>query len=406
MGVSEPSRAAVVGALLFALALTSCGASDAGDSTDATTPAVAVASTASSTSTSTTPPSTTSTTSSTTTTSMSTSTSTTSTSTTSTTSTTTPTVVAPPIEFGRTEAVFDSLARANAAVTMSVWRDGLPLLQRAAGSVIDGTPATSDSPMVVASVSKLVTAALIGRLDAAGLIEIDAPVPWDRLGISPDPAWTGVTVRELLDHTSGMPVVRPSWFGGTDVCASFLPTLLSGPPQNHRGRWTYSNGNYCALGLLIEATTELTLDTAAQRILFDPLMADGIHLTTDGQWPTDIAYAEGVDRLSRLGGAGTFIVSTDDLAAMVAAAGIAEREAWQWPGVMIDQYGWGHTGTVDGAKSCLWVLEGGRTVVAATVAGNSPGTGGGICDTMVPAVFHDLSGDLSFDLGRPQRTPP
>ena len=25
------------------------------------------------------------------------------------------------------------------------------------------------------------------------------------------------------------------------------------------------------------------------------------------------------------------------------------------PGIISDQYGWGHTGTVDGAKSCAWV---------------------------------------------------
>ena len=307
---------------------------------------------------------------------------------------------------GLTNAAFDAIARKNPAASMSVWRDGQPVLQRVTGNSIDGKPTTSDSPMVVASVSKLITAALVGRLDGAGLLEIDAAVPWGRLAVAADPAWNGVTVRELLDHTSGMPVVRSSWFDEPGDCASYLATLLAQPPQPHRGRWTYSNGNYCALGLLVEATTDLALDTAAQRILFDPLMADGIHLTTDGQRPTDIAYAEGVARLSRLGGAGTFIVSTDDLAAMVSAAGIAEREAWQWPGVMIDQYGWGHTGTVDGAKSCVWVLEGGRTVLAATVAGNAPSTGGAICDAVVPALFHDLSGALSFDLGRPDRTPP
>jgi hypothetical protein len=69
---------------------------------------------------------------------------------------------------------------------------------------------------------------------------------------------------------------------------------------------------------------------------------------------------------------------------------------------MVDQYGWGHTGTVDGALACAWVLEGGRTVVAATVSGRSPSTGGEVCDLVVPAV----AGDLGMDQGSPDRSPP
>ncbi len=72
-----------------------------------------------------------------------------------------------------------------------------------------------------------------------------------------------------------------------------------------------------------------------------------------------------------------------------------------WPGVMVDQYGWGHTGTVDGALACAWVLEGGRTVVAATVSGRSPSTGGDVCDLVVPAV----AGDLGIGRGIPRPLP-
>jgi hypothetical protein len=69
---------------------------------------------------------------------------------------------------------------------------------------------------------------------------------------------------------------------------------------------------------------------------------------------------------------------------------------------MIDQYGWGHTGTVDGALACAWVLEGGRTVVAATVSGRTPSTGGAVCDRVVPAV----ADDLGIGQGEPDRSPP
>jgi D-alanyl-D-alanine carboxypeptidase len=257
--------------------------------------------------------------------------------------------------------------------------------------------------MVVASVSKLVTAVLVARLDEGAQLDLDAPVPWEVAGLVPHPGWTDVTVRELLHHTSGMPVVRRDWFvrGGGD-CRSFLPALLAEPPQAHRGRWTYSNGNYCALGLLVEGFTATTLDAAAQRYLFDPLGASGIHATTAGLRPGDVAYTPGVDRLARLGGAGNLVVSTDDLALLLASMTPTDRRSITWPGVFADQYGWGHTGSVDGAVSCAWVLEEGRTVVVTSVAGSRPGTGGGVCDRVLPALAVDLRLPVS---GEPERRP-
>ena len=297
---------------------------------------------------------------------------------------------------------FDDLARANPAVTMTVFRDGRNVLSRASGSTIDGAPATSDSPMVVASVSKLLTALMVSRLHQAGSVDVDGPMPWTDIGVAAHPAWSDVTPRELLQHTAGMPVARSKWFDGEIDCATFLPSLIDRPPSNNRGRWTYSNGNYCALGLLVEHATGLTLDDAAHALLFDALGRPGPHLTTDGQLPADIEYRLGVDRLSRLGGAGTFIVSTDAIAAALAATSAADLEVLRWPGLIIDQYGWGHTGTVDGALACAWVLEGGRTVVAATVAGRTPPTGGDVCDRVIPAV----ADDLGIGQGVPDRSPP
>lgn len=256
--------------------------------------------------------------------------------------------------------------------------------------------------MVVASVSKLLTANLIARLDQTGEVDVDAPTPWDRIGLTPHPGWNDVTPRELLNHISGMPVVRSSWFTGADDCRTHLTTILSAPPSPHRGRWTYSNGNYCALGLLVEAVTARPLDLSAQAILLDPVGASGVHLTTGGQLPTDVAYEFGVERLSRLGGAGTFIVSTDALAETMSAVTPVDREVMTWPGMMIDQYGWGHTGTIDGAKSCVWAIEGDRTVIAATVSGGSPSTGGNLCDRIVVAA----ATDLGIAAGAPDRTPP
>jgi CubicO group peptidase (beta-lactamase class C family) len=243
---------------------------------------------------------------------------------------------------------------------------------------------------------------MVARLDEADAIDVDGPMPWNDIGVSTHPGWADVTPRELLAHTSGMPIERQAWFDGGVDCAGFLPSLLDRPPSATRGEWAYSNGNYCTLGLLVEQATGLPLDGAAQALLFDPVGSTGAHLTTDGQLPTDVEYRLGVDRLSRLGGAGAFIVSTDDLTSVLAGVTTSDLSVLTWPGVMVDQYGWGHTGTLDGALACAWVLEGGRTVVAATVSGRSPSTGGEVCDLVVPAV----AGDLDMAKGSPDRSPP
>lgn len=297
---------------------------------------------------------------------------------------------------------FGRLIGANPAVSMTIVRDGVPVFSFASGTTVAGDPTTPDSPMVVASVSKLVVAVAIARLEQQGELDVSAPVPWADLGLTPDSAWADVTIRELLDHRAGMPVARTSWFTGEGSCAQRLPTLVAQAPQGHRGEWKYSNGNYCALGLVVEQRTGRPLDDAVQQLVFDPIDADGVHLTTDGIEPGDVAYSLGIARLSRLGGAGSLIVSTDDLATMLATLGPADLATLNHPGVFTDQYGWGHTGTIDGAKSCAWVLEAGRTVVVATIAGDSVGTGGGVCDIVIPAI----ASDLGIAAGKPDRTPP
>jgi len=301
-----------------------------------------------------------------------------------------------------TEAAFDRLAAANPAVTMTVRRDGRVVAARAGGVTIDGASATSSSPMVVASVSKLLTALTVARLDAVGLLDIDGPVPWLVIGLPTHPAWDTVTVRELLHHTSGMPALRREWFRPEGDCRSFLPTIVDEPPRDHRGEWTYSNGNYCSLGLLIEAIVGRPLDLVVGAVAGAADGAASVHLTDSGQRPGDVAYGPGVDRLDRLGGAGSLIVSTDDVAAALDSVTDADRARLTWPGILVDQYGWGHTGTVDGAKACAWVLEEGRTVVAVTIAGGTPSTGGDVCDQIVEA----LAADLGIRAGRPDRSPP
>lgn len=316
-----------------------------------------------------------------------------------------PPIVAPPaagFPLSRVDAAFESLTRGNLAVSVTVLRDGQPIYRRAGGTTIGGTQVTTTTPLVLASVSKLITSLTIARLVEQHLVELDAPVPWTALGIAHDPAWDTVTPRELLGHTSGMPVARESWLNDPGSCAIPLQEAMASPPRATRGKWVYSNGNYCALGLLAAHAGGAPRDTLAHTLALDALTTPGAHLTTDTPLPTDGPYAKGVARLERLGGAGTWMASTDTVAEIVAAVTPEDQTTMAYPAVMVDQYGWGHTGTVDGAKACAWRLDGGRTVVVAVVAGNRPSTGGGLCDLLVPAVNDDLG---LVAQGKPHRLP-
>jgi CubicO group peptidase (beta-lactamase class C family) len=341
----------------------------------------------------------------TTTTTTATTTTTTTTTTIATTTTIGPTTTAAPAVLTgapATRAAFARLAEGNAAASLTVRFDGAPVVQLAAGSTNSGSPLTTDTPMVVASVSKLVTALTVARLAQAGALDVDQPVPWASMGFAPHADWTTVTVRDLLAHTAGMPVARRSWFDDPGTCAVPLAPLLAAPPTSERGTWRYSNGNYCTLGLLVEAITGERYDAAAQRLVLGPAGATGAHLTVDGSRPDDAPYAKGVGRFDRLGAAGQWVISTDDVAAVLAAITADDREVLAYPGVLVDQYGWGHTGSVDGAVSCAWLLDDGRTIAVATVAGPRPGSGGGVCDAIVPAVAADAG--LPY-LGEPERLP-
>ena len=307
--------------------------------------------------------------------------------------------VAPPLP--ALDASFDRLAVGNAAASLTVIRDHVEIYGRASGATTGGTPMTPDSPLVLASVSKLVTALTVARLAEDHEIDVAAPVPWDQLFIAHDPAWNDVTVRELLDHTGGMPKAQASWLNQPGSCAVPLGAAIARPPTGTRGKWSYSNGNYCALGLLIESVTGQSQAHAADDLVFGPIGVTGPHLTTDGLLPGDGPYVQGVVRLDRLGGAGTWLASTHDMAAMLDSVTPADLETLRYPGIITDQYGWGHTGTVDGAKACAWVMDGARTVVVAIVSGNRPATGGKVCDAVIPS----LAADLGIWAGEPIRVP-
>jgi D-alanyl-D-alanine carboxypeptidase len=135
---------------------------------------------------------------------------------------------------------------------------------------------TDDTAFPVASVSKTFTSALILRLAEDHLVDLDASVRsyLPTLGIS-----RAITVRELLDHTSGL---RDFFFHPRiDHDLLTKPTLVwdaarslkyVGKPYGKPGTsWHYSNTNYLILGLVAEAVGGGTVAEQLRTRFFTPL---------------------------------------------------------------------------------------------------------------------------------------
>ena len=123
----------------------------------------------------------------------------------------------------------------------------------------------------IASITKVVgTASAAMRLVDSGRIDLDAPV---RRYL---PRFTGglrdqVTVRMLLDHTSGLRSYAPL-FKRARTRAAAIELLYEERPNRRPGDLpVYSDVNAILLGLLIENVSKMPLDQFVSREVFEPL---------------------------------------------------------------------------------------------------------------------------------------
>src|SRR5215212_2650030 len=77
-----------------------------------------------------------------------------------------------------------------------------------------GRPVTPQTPFIIGSTTKSMTAVAIMQLVEAGKLELDAPIqrylPWFHVA-DPD-ASARITIRHLLNHTSGLPTTTGGEF--------------------------------------------------------------------------------------------------------------------------------------------------------------------------------------------------
>ena len=147
----------------------------------------------------------------------------------------------------------DILGRGFPSVSIVVTRGGETLLERAWGmaNVASGRKADPSTTYRIGSVSKQFTAALVLKLVERGKLSLADSIGRHLTGLRPE--WTGITIEQLLNHTSGLPrdyldVSRAmeSMSGDALIALAARDTLMSKPGTMN----AYSNTGYMMLGVL------------------------------------------------------------------------------------------------------------------------------------------------------------
>jgi CubicO group peptidase (beta-lactamase class C family) len=170
------------------------------------------------------------------------------------------------------QGVVDAWRASNAieGVTLSVsladgkvWSGGSGSLE--AAEEVDAT-----------SITKTFTAALILKLAESGKIDLDKPVP-ALIKVPSFPVSAGITPRQLLNHSSGLPTYQDSPEYKANPAMSVTPEMAVDLALKQKLLWTpgtnsgYSSSGYLALGLLAEQVGGADFKAQLEKELFDPV---------------------------------------------------------------------------------------------------------------------------------------
>jgi CubicO group peptidase (beta-lactamase class C family) len=167
----------------------------------------------------------------------------------------------------------------NSNVSFLVAKDGEIIYENYSGlaNLNKKIPITAETPIHLASVSKVLTASAIMKLINNGKLELDQKVTTLLKGFP----YPKVTVRTLLNHRSGIrnygyfTFEKGVWNKRKTLMNSDLVKLLVSKKINLEfktdTRFSYCNTNYALLALIIEKITGENYQTAMKKMIFDPL---------------------------------------------------------------------------------------------------------------------------------------
>jgi CubicO group peptidase (beta-lactamase class C family) len=168
---------------------------------------------------------------------------------------------------------------------------------RGFGTAGAGREVTPQTPFIIGSVSKSLTAVAVMQLVEANRIELDAPVqrylPWFR--VADERASAEITVRHLLNHTSGISTkTGRTYQGNGDTSETALEEAVRklddvelGAPVGSKHQ--YSTINYSVLGLIVQTVAGVSYEDYVRARIFDPLLMRNSYTSEAAAKPRGLA---------------------------------------------------------------------------------------------------------------------
>jgi D-alanyl-D-alanine carboxypeptidase len=143
-----------------------------------------------------------------------------------------------------------------------------------------GAALRPDARFRVGSITKTFVATVVLQLVGEGRLSLEEPVGRRLPGLLAN--GDTITVRQLLNHTSGLfnYTDDPAVFQGLVQDRVFTPRELVAIAENHPStappgtKWAYSNTNYIVAGLLVQAVTGHPVGRELRTRIFEPLGLD------------------------------------------------------------------------------------------------------------------------------------
>ena len=160
------------------------------------------------------------------------------------------------------------------------------------GNLATGEAPPLDGEVRIASNTKTFVAVLIMKMVEEGKVKLDEPIETYLPGLIKGQGVDGkkITVRQLLQHTSGLPdfgdgqldyfAIRNDYVSPRDV----LDGVLSRPAQFAPGaKFQYNNANYVALGLLAERVAKRPIAEQIETKIVKPLGLKHTYMPAPGE---------------------------------------------------------------------------------------------------------------------------
>lgn len=176
----------------------------------------------------------------------------------------------------------------SASYSVGIMKQGKLVFARGYGlaNLEHRTKATPNTVYRIGSITKQFTATMIMQLRQEGKLQLEDSITKFIEGIPPN--WSAVTVRQLLNHTSGIPsytdnldvMLRQSKLGTKPE--GIYKSLLEKPLEFAPGsKWNYNNTGYVMLGMIIEKLDGRPFAASLETRITKPLGMNQTYFTSE-----------------------------------------------------------------------------------------------------------------------------